>query len=310
MKFVTREPILKKQVDIIPRIPAEFFSKNGKKQDLFNLYEGQTCFLVLSGPSLNSILDKKLIFRDKEVTGKDILSMPGVVTMGVNNSPKTFRPNLWVMGDDVKSFIRSIWLDPKIMKFCPFPKLKHTLFDSDKWEEMNTKVIDCPNTWFFERNEDFKINTFLEEKTLNWGQFGDCKKGNCIDELGIKGNRSVMLFAIRILHTLGFKKVYLLGCDFKMSENYTYHFQQERASGSVSNNNKIYDALNTRFNALRNKFIETGFEIYNCNQESNLGSFEYKNFESSIIEVVSSFPDTENERTEGLYDRKANERKK
>jgi hypothetical protein len=230
--------------------------------------------------------------------------MPGVITMGVNNSPKTFRPNLWVIGDDVKSFIRSIWLDPKIMKFCPFPKLEHTLFNSDTWEEMNTKVSECPNMWFFERNEHFTTDTFLTEPTLNWGEHS-----NSTDEFGIKGKRSVMLFAIRILHTLGFKKVYLLGCDFKMNEEYTYHFEQARAKGSINSNNQTYQALNMRFDSLKDKFKQTGFEIYNCNPESNLGSFEHVPFIEAIGQIIRYFPDTENERTEGLYDRKANERK-
>jgi hypothetical protein len=118
-----------------------------------------------------------------------------------------------------------------------------------------------------------------------------------------------MLFAIRILHSLGFKKVYLLGCDFKMNENYTYHFEQDRASGSIKNNNMIYQALNLRFNSLKNKFKETGFEVYNCNPESNLGSFEHKPFTEAISEVINSFPDTIKERTYGLYERKKNERK-
>lgn len=297
----------KKRIDYkSKRKPAIFYNKWDDNVNLGGQYEGQDAFLVLSGPSFLEQEKEKIVIRGKEYTGRELLNMPGVITMGVNNSPKIFRPNMWVMGDDVKSFMKSIWLDPTITKFIPKSKYKHKLFDNDPeiWKEMDKKVIDCPSVFGFNRNEHFNPETFLESDTLNWGEHTDS-----ICALGIKSKRSVMLLAIRILHTLGFKNVYLLGCDFKMDENIKYSFEQDRSKGSIINNNKIYDALNKRLASLKSRFDDTNFHVYNCYKESGLTCFEYKPFEECISEVVNNFPDTENENSYGLYDRKANMRK-
>ena len=303
-KFVTREPIVEKQIIIEQRVPCSFWNKYDQNINLFNIYENQTCFLTLSGPSFLEQLNSEIEIGGKIKTGREWLNMPGVITMGVNNSPKTFRPNLWVIGDDVKSFMRSIWLDPKIKKFIPKPKYKHTIFNNDTFEEMKVRVSECPNVIGFERDEHFDPETYLKTETVNWGEHSDS-----VCALGIKSKRSVMLLAMRILHTLGFKEVYLLGCDFKMDENYKYSFEQDRAKGSITNNNKIYDALQKRFSSLKENFAKTDFKVYNCNKESSLTAFDYKSFEEGIKKVINNFPDTETENSEGLYDRKANEKR-
>lgn len=286
------------------RKPANIYNKWGDRVNLVGQYEGQDAFLVLSGPSFLQQLNQKIVIRGKEYNGRELLNMPGVITMGVNNSPKTFRPNLWVMGDDVKSFMKSIWLDPNITKFIPKSKYRHKLFDNDPevWQEMKTKVFDCPSVFGFDRNEHFNPDTFLETDTINWGEHTD---STCA--LGIKSKRSVMMLAMRLLHVLGFKNVYLLGCDFKMDENIKYSFEQDRNKGSITNNNKIYDALNKRFASLKSRFEDTDFHVYNCYKESGLTCFEYKPFEECISEVLNKFPDTDTENSFGLYDRKANQ---
>jgi len=70
------------------------------------LYPGHSCFLLCGGPSFAGLDHGPLM-------------QPGVLTIGVNNAVRSFRPQLWVGVDPPEHFIRSIWLDPTMMKFTP-----------------------------------------------------------------------------------------------------------------------------------------------------------------------------------------------
>src|SRR5690606_6482166 len=62
------------------------FKIDGRDVSLRNQYKGATAFLVCGGPSFAEVDHSRL-------------RQPGILTMGVNNSVKTFRPNLWVAVD-------------------------------------------------------------------------------------------------------------------------------------------------------------------------------------------------------------------
>lgn len=239
---------------------------------------GGSIFLLCGGPSLKT-LD----------LGK--LCQPGIRTMAVNNAAKLFRPDYWTHVDAADHFIRSIFLDDRIVKFSPYNLRGGRLFDSDAWQWTDIKVQDCPNVYFYRRHTGFNAETFLYGNSICWGNEG--KDG---------GARSVMLVAIRILYELGYRRVYLLGADFNMKTDYAYAFPQDRSDKSVSNNNYTYRALNERFKAARPHFEAAGFHVFNCNPDSGLKAFPYISFYEAVNEA--RLPINVNaERTEGLYDR-------
>lgn len=280
------------------------FNRDGLNMFMGDTYKGSSAFLILGGPSFGELIKGESEFRGKKVPNKDLLNYPGFVTMATNNAPRTFRPNLWTMVDDPGNFIKSIWLDPKITKFIPFDHTEKRLFDNEKWEDMDKLVGECPNTYFYRRNEHFSPEQFLIEGTFNWGEHS-----NSLDELGNKGGRSVMLVAIKLLYYLGIRKIFLLGCDFKMDDNTKYHFDQDRSIGSQKGNNATYQILKSRFEALLPEFEKVGLKVFNCNPESGLKVFPMINFDEAINLATSNIPDIETERTAGLYDRKANSKK-
>lgn len=282
--------------------PPMFFSADAHNLWIGDTYRGRSAFLICGGPSFAKLDHSKL-------------RQPGIITLGVNNSPKTFRPNLWCSVDSPHNFIRSIWLDPQVQKFVPLDHTEKKLFDSDSWKQMDVKVRDCPNVVYFRRNEHFQAKQWLTESSFNWGDVGKPKQKDIdsgkakLDPNRMYGGRSVMLPALRILFLLGFRRVYLLGCDFKMDEQNKYHFDQDRAAGSIGGNNDTYQRLGERFKMLRPLFEREGFHIFNCNPDSNLKAFDHVPFDKAVAEVVKEFGvDTKNERTEGLYDREAKER--
>jgi len=255
-----------------------FFTREGAQLNLIGHYRGHSAFLICNGPSFVQL-------------NHALLNKPGVMTFGINNGPKTFRPNFWTCVDDPVRFLKSIWLDPRITKFVPQAHFEKPIFDNEKWEVMKTKVGECPNVIGYRRNEKFMAERFLFEDTLNWGNHKD-----------YGGGRSVMLPAIRILFLLGFRRVYLLGCDMKMSQTYTYHFDEQRSKGAVSCNMSTYDRLKSEYlPALKPVFDAEGFEVYNCNPESELKVFPFMSFADAIEEATHSLGDVPNERVWGMY---------
>jgi ADP-heptose:LPS heptosyltransferase len=280
-----------------PKSPALVFTASNKPVDLAGLYHGRSAFLICGGPSFGALDHAQL-------------RQPGILTMGVNNSAKTFRPNLWTFVDGPDHFLRSIFLDPAILKFCPIKQANGRLFNGDAWRYLDTTVGQCPATLFYHRHCGWNSKTFLAEPTICWGNDGAPKTepGHPPPPPppGGWGGRSVMLVAIRLLHYLGVRRIFLLGADFKMSETQRYHFEQARAAGSISGNNDTYAKLNKRFAEARPIFEAAGLTILNCNPDSGLTAFPFCDFKSAISDCLAEFGhiDTAAERTAGLYDTK------
>lgn len=285
--------------------PPFLFNRDGLNIFLGDIYRGQSAFLILGGPSFGTLIGGESEFKGKRVSNRELLNGPGFVTMATNNAPRTFRPNLWTMVDDPGNFIKSIWLDPKITKFVPFDHAEKRIFDNEAWKDMDVLTGECPNVHFYRRNEHFAPNQFLTESTFNWGEHSDS-----VDAVGNKGGRSVMLVALKLLYYLGIRKVFLLGCDFKMDDKTKYHFDQDRTASSQKGNNSTYNILKTRFEALLPEFEKAGLKVFNCNLESDLKVFPTIPFEEAIQIATNDMPDIANERTAGLYDRKAQEKSK
>lgn len=274
------------------------FTRDGHNLWMADMYKGSSAFLILGGPSFGDLINEKEkieLYPKKFISNKDCLKYPGILTMSVNNTPKTFRTNLWTCVDDPSHFIKSIWLDPVIQKFVPLDHAEKFIFDNETWKTTEIKVGDCPNVVFYRRNEKFQAKQFLTESTFNWG-----------DHSNLGGGRTVMLVAIRMLYYLGIRKIYLLGCDFSMSSESKYHFKQGRSKSSINGNNGTYAKLMKRFSDLKPILKEHNLEIYNCNHESRLRVFPFVNFREAWFDVIKHMPvNIKNERTDGLYDRMA-----
>lgn len=255
-----------------------FFTREGSEIDLIGQYRGGSIFLICNGPSFANL-------------DKNLLRKPGVITFGMNNGPKSFRPDFWTIVDDPTRFIKSIWLDPKITKFVPQAHFEKPIFDNATWNMTNFLVGECPNVIGYRRNENFNAEHFLDENMMNWG---------CAAKFG--GGRSVMLPALKTCYLLGFRNVFLLGCDMKMSETYTYHFDEQRDQGAVKGNMNTYDRLKHEYlPVLKPIFEKNGFNVYNCNLDSELKVFDFVKFEDAVDFATKELGDVENERTWGMY---------
>lgn len=235
-------------------------------------YRGSHAFLICGGPSFGELDHSKL---------------KSCLTMALNNSPKTYRPNMWTCVDQPSRFLKSIWLDPKIQKFVPFDHTDSDLWDNtrESWGPLYSnvekqkvmKVAQCPNILFYRRNEKFEPSRWLYEYTFNWG-----------DHSKWGGGRSVMLVALKLLYVLGIRNVYLLGCDLIMDETHKYHFEEHRDKGAQRGNMSTYKKMiEVYFPQLKPHFDAAGFKVYNCNQASRLQVFPHMPYEEAIKKATA-----------------------
>lgn len=234
-----------------------FVNGDGQAMELADLYRGSDVFLVLNGPSAGS-LDLAPLTR------------PGFLTAGMNNGPRHFRPDLWFCCDRPSRFLPSIWHDPKIMKFA---RLRHHDRPVKRLEEGDVPPLakSCPNTVWFAAEPRFKPETFLTGTRV---QFGN------------RLARSTLLAALRVLYSLGIRRVYLLGCDFHMPDDQPYAFREELPKGHADANNRAYGLLLEFCRCLQPHFLEHGFQVFNCTVGSRLNAFPFADYDTVVNDIA------------------------
>lgn len=237
----------------------QLYTGAGDSADLRNHFLDQPVALLCGGPSLAGVDHEKL--RNS-----------GIVTMAMNNAWSVYRPDLWVCVDPASTFLDTGWKDPRILKFAPTSEIRTRLRQKrgGDFASLGMTPGRAPNTLFFKRSVGFQAHTFLTQPTANYGQ-----KGGRLDFEGMQGSRSVMLAALRILHYLGFRRVYLFGADFQMeSEGPYYAAGETQPPAAVAGNQHTFAVLNSRFKALRPHFDAADFQVFNATPGSRLDAFE------------------------------------
>jgi len=243
------------------------WDKDSKGISWWNHYKGAKIFLVCSGPSLND-LDLSL------------LDNRGVMTMAMNNSWCMVKPDIWIGFDTPGRFHNQGWMDPSIMKIVPWHRKEHRLNHRVGGEivDMGIKAQDAPNCWFLSNNTTFNPETWFTEKSANWG--GGVKG---IEPEG--GFRVTMFGALRTLYYLGFQEVYLLGCDWEMPNDMNkgaYAWDELREPIVRDKNNDMYRWIGEVLEKLKPEFDRSGFQIYNCKEDSKLELFPFMSYEEAI----------------------------
>lgn len=271
---------------IVPQPETPFEDIDGRPLYLSSLYRGCSLFLILSGPSLSS-LDLSLLDRR------------GVITMAVNNAATIRRAHLWTCVDPVRKFHDAIWLDPQTIKIIPKnflntplrTKLPDGAFARMSVRSPGGEVVvatprDMPAVIACRRNPNFNPPTWLSEPSINWGN----SKRSAIKN-GAPRTLNVMFASLKTAYALGFRHVYLLGCDFHMSFEQPYAFAQGKHDhGAVASNNNAYRNLNQMLGMLKPSFNAAAFSVYNCYQSSGLTVFPYVSFENAIAAATGHIP--------------------
>jgi hypothetical protein len=256
---------------------------------LKDIYAGRSCFLLCGGPSL----------RDTDFS---LLDQPGILVAAVNNAATLFRPHLWFCVDNVAHFHESILRDPAIVKFTKQNRSndRFRTWSQHEWKTVETRISQLPNFWFFEHVAGFDATTFLTQPYPTWGttKKTDPEK---------RGTRSCMLPAIRILYWLGVRTIYLLGCDFHITPEQSYAFDDPKNVRACGSNNNSYARLNRWFAELVPHFHEHNLQVFNCTPDGNLTAFPRLSIGQAVAEARKDYP--REIITRGLY-RGFNEKKR
>lgn len=231
-------------------------------------------FLVLGGPSLKTVDYMRLAER-------------GVVSMGVNNVAAYAPVTAFTCSDPPVKFHHGIWLDQKLIKFVPVPKLKHGIrvkqsdgrFTGPRLGERLILVKDCPNVYGYSRHCEWRPEQFLTANSATWG---NNNKG--VIATGREKLLFTMFLGLRLCYYLGLRRCYLLGCDFTMSAEYGYAFGQGRDAGAARSNNNSYRQADKWLHEIRPVLEDAGMQVYNCNPASHCSAFDHVPFEEAIAD--------------------------
>jgi hypothetical protein len=151
------------------------------------------CWIIGGGPSLASL-------------PTDRIAASPLPKFSINLAGhRLLRPTFWTAYDPTGRFLRSTYLDPSIMKFIPRGRAM------DVVPGTTSKVCDSPNTVFFDRDHSIGFNDFLSPQVSTTNQDGQRRPDAITDW------QDSLIQAIHLAWTIGFRKLYLAGCDMHVA---------------------------------------------------------------------------------------------
>lgn len=267
---------------VTSRGETPFLSPDGHPIHLSHIGAGGPAFVILSGPSLNSL-------------DLSQLSRRGVWSIAVNNAATLVRPNAWTYVDPPEKFHDGIWKDPSVLKFVNRRhltwKLRTRAPDGELVPLMDGKTLlrpkDMPGVVAINRSAEFNPSRWLAEPVINWGHGGKAWRRNPRQYPKVL---NVMLCVLKIVYALGFRQAYLLGCDFSMSDAQPYAFAENKQHGAISGNNGMYPKLVSMLSLLKPHFDAAGFRVFNCNPKSYLTVFPHVPYKDAIEAATAHVP--------------------
>jgi len=241
-----------------------------KTHALRGILRGAPSFLVGGGPSVLSL--------DYASLGQN-----GVFSLGVNNIAAVVPVRAFICSDPVNKFHDQIFTNPTMMKFVPVSKLSHKIrIKKDKEFEIGEVVSSYPNVWGYQkRGWSAPDRTFFTEPSAALGNFDEG-----VIKLGAPKAVLTLLAAIRVLYYLGSRTIYLVGCDFNMTAENPYAFEQSKDLDGVEDNNSKYQIIGKHLEDLRPVFTRFGLFVFNTNRDSGLKAFPFVPFDRAITRTL------------------------
>lgn len=241
-------------------LPSEptFFDANDRPLPLAGTREGRAVALFCGGPSL---------------AGTDLspFMAPWCDRAAVNNAGALVRPHWWFALDEPRKFHQSIWEDPNCWKFAGRDHRQYPtrVKEGGAWRESGKVAHQHPSVAFYRRHRSFDHTTWMGEPIFSWGSSED---RSC--SLGMRGAKSVLFIALKSLLVLGYRSIYLLGCDWYMPpDGAQYGFPQEKDERACNSNNAAYLKNGRRLAALRPLIESLPAEVVNATPGSRLDAF-------------------------------------
>lgn len=221
--------------------------------DLDGSYSG-SLFIAGGAPSLaNENLDR--------------LKQPGINLMAINNTASLFQDavTFWIGGDKPACYSERILLDSKILKFAIISR-KDESVNGCAWRQLSS-------TFFFGTKENFTEDGFLRaDRDFVWW-------------------KNTFFIALQLAYRLGFRKVYLIGCGFKVNNEKQYAYDVQLSEAEVDWNKRLYDKTAERMVRMKPTFDEAGFEIISATPDGALNEeYPVMTFDEAVDDALKDFP--------------------
>lgn len=201
-------------------------------------------------------------------TKRKLLCRSRIPVMAINDYPSDprMKPRYWCSGDPPHYFGDRVWNDPEVMKFCGLQNRNGEQPREDAYAPKRL-AKDAPNTFFFHQaTNETDSEHWLFHPFIVWGSTIGCEGGP--KQLYAKGAaRSSMLIGLKLLWFMGYREVYLLGCD------------------CTPHHHPAPEYWNTIFHltgAIAPHFKRWGFNVYQTNPDSHLRCFDFADFEGAV----------------------------
>jgi hypothetical protein len=191
----------------------------------------------------------------------------GFPVMAINDYPKDGpKPWYWCAGDGPQYYSNRIWDDPDVMKFAPVAHTKVIRTREDVYEKERF-TVDAPNVHFFNNvNNLMEVGSWLHVPYIAWGT--SLHGPDTPWQFDSEGSgRSTMLIGLRLLWHLGYREVYLCGCDCDP--------HQHPAP-------KYWKVMFSFMEKLKPVFDHYGYNVYQTNPHSHLRMFDFVDLDEVI----------------------------
>ena len=201
-------------------------------------------------------------------TKRKLLCQLRIPVMAINDYPDNpyMKPRYWCSGDPPKYFSERVWTDPEVMKFVGLHN-RDGERPRDGAYAPKRLAKEAPNTFFFHQaTDEMDVEHWLFHPFIAWGSTIGCKDGpKQLYEHGAA--RSSMLIGLKLLFFLGYRRVYLLGCDCDP--------HQHPAS-------EYWNTIFHLTGQIAPHFKRWGYQVFQTNPNSHLRCFEFADFDKAI----------------------------
>jgi len=238
----------------------KFFIMINKKKILkyCGKHSGETCFIIGNGPSIKDV---------------DLVSLRSEYTFGTNriylhNSLNHFILNYYCASDN------SILSETGFKKF---------LINNNTTFFLNYNFL---KSWVVLKNQ--RKNIELLYMNTNKRLWDERKLSQDLHLETYWAHTVILEFCIPLAFYMGFKRIYLLGCDTNYSSETTHFYgnntNANSIAGSISREN-WYGLVLKGYNIVKEYALNNDIEIYDCALNSKLNQFEKISLETALRNI-------------------------
>jgi len=205
-----------------------------------NIHNGESIFLIGSNPRLYDLLPALHRAEYTFALNRALLVYP--------------YPTYWAAMDYWPAgFSMNPLFNPDVIKFIDLFRMHDPMEYQSSFYREGRLLRDLPNTYFFNRDASrcWNENFFTRHNSLAYFD-------------------STFMIALQLIWRMGFKKVYLCGCAFDFDPDDPYCYKDEMNEKGKAHNAKCYPRLAREVNEFIPIARDNGFEIFRCDEESNL----------------------------------------